>query len=174
MCAKSRSKMAPTLLFMCEENDNSLILSRLSTRESSTLTFASVAASASLVILTLMIEPGVRCCYAWLEWVGVVFAVLGIIFREATILLDRAEFCMLTSRFRGRLERTHRSELYWWVMPIRRIIVRFFLCLPVAAWVAFAFSTLFGAIVAVAAVGYSILSTYLQSDPECKNELSDE
>lgn len=120
---------------MCEESDDSLVLSRLSTRESSTLTFASVASSASLVVLTLTIERGAYHCL--LELFGMAFAILGIMYREATFFSDQKEYCMLTSRFRERLERAHQSKFQKGITLLRRFIVRLFLYLPIVAWVAF-------------------------------------
>lgn len=77
--------------------DDSLILGRLNARESSTLTIATVAASASLILLSLVIDRKLGTEYAWLYLVGIGFAILGIFYREVTFLsIDQAEYGLLT------------------------------------------------------------------------------
>ncbi len=73
------------------------ILTRSRTRESSTLTIATVASSASLLLIALYIQATVEAeinnhpnafdkYKQGVGWVGVLFAGLGIAYREATAL----------------------------------------------------------------------------------------
>jgi len=99
---------------------------KLHARENSTLVFATVAASASLLILTLLLQaPEPSKIPWWTKYVGVLFSILGPLYRGFTIFtVDRIDY--------GKTER----ETYppWATIP-RMIIVRFFLYVPIAAWI---------------------------------------
>ena len=128
-----------------------LILSRINTRESSTLTFATVGASASLVVLGLTIENSYPW---WIPYVGIAFALLGFVYREITIWsIDRTDYNQLS--FLGRTSKKRPAAL------LRGAIVHVFLLLPIVAWVAFAwdFNFVYASIVAVTvAVIFSVCS----------------
>ena len=76
-----------------------MIQARINTREASTLTIAAVAASASLVLLALAASPEssyAHTHHAWLRFAGFLFALLGILYRETTILtVDAADHARL-------------------------------------------------------------------------------
>lgn len=123
-----------------QENDSgpeSIIAGRINTRESSTLTFATVAASSSLVVLTLALQSNVVTSYPWLESVGIMFSILGFAYREATIWsLDRTEYELLKAgKLKPLFEREKKGGLRF-ASILRRSIVRLFLLLPFAAWLA--------------------------------------
>lgn len=71
------------------------VLARSRTRESSTLTIATVASSASLVLLALYIQAYIETCDScqyifllphsfWIIYFGMVFPTVGILYREVT------------------------------------------------------------------------------------------
>jgi hypothetical protein len=107
-------------------------LSRINTRESSTLTFATVAASVSLALLAL--EPIAKGSPtpSWvITMVGLLFAALGFIYREVTLeFTDWREYGKLSANLRKRIE-TQRQILPTFV---RRFSIRLFLLLPMIAW----------------------------------------
>lgn len=107
--------------------DEPMILSKINTRESSTLTFSTVAASASLVVMGLTVG---RNSPWWLPWVGVFFALLGFLYREITLQsTDRTDYKLLP--------KLYRSVREWKGFAfLRRSIVRLFLLLPIMAWMA--------------------------------------
>ncbi|MGD0176672.1 MAG: hypothetical protein ABSC50_07600 [Candidatus Bathyarchaeia archaeon] len=63
-----------------------LLVARISTRETSTLTVATVTSSASLVLLGLAGVPNPSAPHPWLRLGAFAFAMLGILYREITIL----------------------------------------------------------------------------------------
>jgi len=75
-----------------------MMLARINTRESSTLTFATVTASASLVLLGLVVSvpPKAANYHLWLRLGAYAFAMMGILYREATILtVDMRDYAKL-------------------------------------------------------------------------------
>jgi len=97
---------------------------RLYSRENSTLVFATVAASASLLILTFVLQNFVPPLFSWIANIGFVFSILGPLYREVTIFtIDLSDY-----------RRIGKTEYRWWEVIPRMIIVRFFLFLPIAAW----------------------------------------
>lgn len=76
-------------------DEASLLQSRISSREGSTLTVATVAASVSLVLLTLIVPESKATALTYhpgLRLAGCVFALLGMMYRETTIhTIDRLE-----------------------------------------------------------------------------------
>jgi hypothetical protein len=115
-----------------EEEDNPNILTRLAARESSTLGFAAVAASSSLIVLALTMQSKTSW---WLQDIGLLFAFLGILYREVTFFSsDLAEFEMLSKRVQNRLHNATNTKLQDSAKTLRRVTVRLFLWLPVMAW----------------------------------------
>lgn len=87
-------------------NDDSLILSKINTRESSTVAFATLAVSSSLVVLALLMQNQISKQYSWVEWIGLAFALIGVIYREISIfLIDRPEFGSLSFHTQALLKR---------------------------------------------------------------------
>lgn len=122
-----------------EADNDSLILSRINTREASTLGFVSVAASASLVVLALAVGPNFDTYpYAWLiKWIGLASGILGFAYREITIwTIDRAEHDMLSSGLGRRIDSERADKRGLLGAFFRRLIVRSFLFLPILAWIA--------------------------------------
>lgn len=109
------------------------IRNRINTREASTLTFSTVAASASLVTLSLSLN-NTRCVPLWngLLWAGLLFAILGIGYREITIFYeDMHDFEEIMED-----EEPHpirQSQI------VRAFLVRLFLAIPLFAWTYVAF-----------------------------------
>ncbi len=101
---------------------------RINARENSTLVFATVAASASLVVLAVVLQyPDLKILkiYPWVKHIGLMFSVLGPLYREVTIFtIDYLDYRKLPRR-NYPLKAT---------LP-RMIILRFFLFLPSVAWV---------------------------------------
>jgi hypothetical protein len=116
-----------------------MIQARINTRETSTLTIATVAASASLVLLALAANPESSFAYthhAWLRFAGFLFALLGIIYRELTILTaDAADY----SRLRELCPDlgSIRSGRFW-----RAFMLRALLLSTLAAWSNLLFNSL--------------------------------
>jgi hypothetical protein len=130
--------------------DEALILSKINTRESSTLTFSTVAASASLVVMGLAVG---RNSPWWLPWIGVFFALLGFLYREITLQsTDRTDYKLLPKLYRSVRERKGFAFL-------RRSIVRLFLLLPIVAWVALEWNLDFVLGVIIASVFSLAIST---------------
>ncbi len=121
---------------------DSIIQARLASRESSTLSFASLGASSSLVVLALTIERGLDTSYPWLKLVGILFAFLGVVYREATGRLDIAEPRLGNRRLRDELATVRKSAIQQLTTFIRRFAVRYFLNLPILAWLAFIYPLL--------------------------------
>jgi len=97
---------------------------RIHARENSTLVFATVAASASLLILTFVLQKFVPPQILWINSIGFIFSILGPLYREVTIFsIDRIDYRGIRKR-----------EYPWWATIPRMTIVRFFLFLPIAAW----------------------------------------
>jgi len=109
------------------EEEASIIQSRLNSREASTLTFSTVASSASLLLFGLAAQPNFPIAsYPLLFLVGILFPVLGFLYRELTIhTVDKNDYDRLPSQFR-----TNRT--IW--SSLRGYIVRFFLLSPIFAW----------------------------------------
>ena len=104
---------------------DALILDRINTRESSTLTFATVAASSSLVVLVLFIERGLQTAYPWLGWIGILFASLGVLYREVTIWsIDKNEYDLLSCYLRKIIEPERKTIWSQLAILIRRTTVR--------------------------------------------------
>jgi len=97
---------------------------RLYSRENSTLVFATVAASASLLILTFALQKSDRLPI-W-DWIGFIFSLLGPAYREVTILtIDFFDYKKIPEKDKYPFRTT---------LP-RMLIIRFFLYLPIAAWI---------------------------------------
>lgn len=107
---------------MAKEEKRRRTEARLNTRENSTLVFATVAESASLLILTFALQ-GPDLSPIW-HWIGFIFSLLGSGYREVTILtidfLDHKEI---------------KDEYPLWAILPRMLLLRFFLYLPIAAWI---------------------------------------
>lgn len=118
------------------------VLTRVRTRESSTLVIATVTTSASLVFFALasdskFIDP---ILIPFIPWIAVFTAWLGIAYREVTILtIDQADYndihCMLKNEQRSL--RYHRARYFTFMCKkipysglARGIIFRIFLLLP--------------------------------------------
>jgi hypothetical protein len=107
------------------------IRNQVNTREASTLTFSTVAASASLVILSFAVS-GIQCLPILNRFllVGVVFALLGIIYREVTVFgEDFRDFKTLMPV--DPPHRPRRSQV------VRAFSIRLFLVIPLLAWGSF-------------------------------------
>jgi hypothetical protein len=105
---------------------------KLNTRESSTLVFSTVTASASLAILSILIEK--RTIPEPYFIIGAIFTLVGILYRELTILsIDRVEYGRLRQLegvLTGRtLPRPHPTTLF-----MRRFLVPFYLWIALDAW----------------------------------------
>jgi len=100
---------------------------RLHSRENSTLVFATVAASASLLILTFVLQNFIPPQVSWIAGFGFAFSILGPLYREVTIFtIDLSDY-----------RRIGRRDYQWWEVIPRMITIRFFLFLPIAAWFIF-------------------------------------
>jgi hypothetical protein len=104
-----------------------LVYSRLNTRENSTLTIATVASSASLVLIGLAKPTDSN--YPLLAAGGVLFPLIGLLYREVTILtVDHSDLDLLG------------QWVHWWSPPItaynylRRMLLRLLLTMPVLVW----------------------------------------
>jgi hypothetical protein len=122
-------------------------LGRLATRESSTLTFSTVGASSSLVVLALVIDRGLLLTYPWLAYIGLLFSMLGIIYREATVFsIDRAEYHALTDELWNMIE-SEREPIFGRCMALtRRVAIRFFLWIPIVAWLSWLWNIAFSCV----------------------------
>jgi hypothetical protein len=114
------------------------LLSELNTRENSTLALATLASSASLVLLGLVANPSATIGRGFLEKLGMLFPLLGILYREVTIFtIDRADYSDLRAilsdigfaRNKGKLKSTAKL--------VRRFIVRILLVLPLFIWLTY-------------------------------------
>lgn len=102
---------------------------RLHARENSTLILATVAASASLLILATVFDNSVSLQDSWISWIGLIFSMLGPLYREVTIFtIDLSDYRRIGER---------RREYRWLDVIPRMVIVRFFLFLPIVAWIIF-------------------------------------
>lgn len=129
---------------------SSLIIDRLHTRESSSLAFAAVAASSSLVVLALKMQVP---RYDWMNWVGLSFAVLGVFYREATMWsVDTIETQESYDSYPIELRKKRDVPLQQAATLFRRTTIRFFLLLPIVAWLAFISPTVEHCILPIATV----------------------
>lgn len=117
-----------------------MIQARIGTRESSTLTIATVAASASLVLLALSASPGSynsTTHHSWLRFGGFLFALLGILYRETTILtIDAQDHAMLNQISLPISDRRGRGHF------MRSFLLRALLISSLAAWSSLLFQAL--------------------------------
>lgn len=129
--------MAFLLLSPEDESElDSAFLTRISTRESSTLTFSTVAASASLGVLALTLGKGGQAPPFWLALIGMVFAGLGVLYRELTTgAVDRLEHKMHSAKLRRRIEGGREGLRAQAAALTRRSAIRLFLLLPIVAWI---------------------------------------
>ena len=107
-------------------------VSGLNTRENSTLGVATTAASASLVLFGLEnlspLQQGI------ISWAGLVFSILGIGYRELTILtIDTIQLRDLR-KFLGRKEPIWPNKWFWIFGQARRLMVRMLLFTPSLLW----------------------------------------
>lgn len=110
---------------MAQQDKILRIESKLQSRENSTLMFASIAASASLLVFALLWEKNdsLQVPY-WVSVFGFIFSILGPLYREITIFtIDNADYRRLRNW----------KYTFWETFP-RMVIVRVLLYLPIAAW----------------------------------------
>lgn len=106
------------------------LITRINTREASTLVFATVAMSASMVIFALVVQSNMPENLQWVKWIGLLFSVLGLIYREVTVLTsDRIDYEELDRRLIAPLPRPH-----WFWIIFRGATILFFLFIPIVAW----------------------------------------
>jgi len=100
---------------------------RVNARENSTLVFSTVVASASLVVLAVVLQDfnlNILKTQPWIKDVGLMFSLLGPLYREITIFtIDYLDY-----------KKMPKQNYPFWVTLPRMVIVRFFLFLPTVAW----------------------------------------
>ena len=105
------------------------LISQLSTRESSTLVVATVASSASLVLLGIGTGQEPLAHF----WAGFLFPVGGEIYRELTIFtIDRSDSLELANL--SQKESTFSHSKWSWTRHLRRFAIRLFLLGPSLLW----------------------------------------
>jgi hypothetical protein len=108
--------------------DANVVQSRLSTRETSTLAVATIAASASLIMLQLTVgESHQGASHPWLRLAGILLALFGFVYREMTIYSSDLEENALLRRLQADLPYDHQ----WWT---RAFLFRVFLLFSAASW----------------------------------------
>lgn len=119
-----------------DQNNQSLVtealISRINTRETSTLAFVAVTGSASLVFFALVLQPGFPNGpqWEWVKWIGLLFSLLGLAYREATVFTsDRIDY----QKLKDRLNEPLPEPPGFWIV-FRAAIILFFLFLPITAW----------------------------------------
>jgi len=115
------------------QNNNTVtteaLIARVNTREASTLVISTVAASISLAMLAIVFDK--TPLPAWVLCVGIMFSLLGITYREATIFLsDSIDYSELRKRLPNGLPVQSQKS----AIP-RATIFRLFLWLPIIAWI---------------------------------------
>jgi hypothetical protein len=120
----------------CDHKKFDYILARSRTRESSTLTIATVASSASLVLIALYIQAEVEDSEGKLEkykgliqGMGLLFPIIGILYREVTARTHKKDEDFLKEQalsWNDPLANTHDTR--------RTIILRILLLTPIPAW----------------------------------------
>jgi len=108
------------------DSEDQIKQDQINVRENSTLVFAAVAASASLVVLAIVLQTlpyqeiplSIRC-------IGFLFSLLGPLYREVTIFtIDMIDYGEIKDQ----------KEYPNWATLPRMIIVRYSLLLPIVAW----------------------------------------
>ena len=126
-------------------DEANLVMGRINTRETSTLTVATLAASVSLVLLALVVPlstPNARIYHLWLRLAGFLLALLGVLYRETTIhTVDQREYDLLKRLLRAPL----RENL---LRPnpgrnVRGILFRGLLLSACAVWIELLFDSFF-------------------------------
>ncbi len=107
------------------------LISEISTRESSTLVFSTVAASVSLALLVGILNADNYTVKPWFWWVGFLFSALGFVYRELTIHVSEIPSYKKLPCY---LRKDEASRIIKLGRFIRMMIVRAFLLLPVGAW----------------------------------------
>jgi hypothetical protein len=99
---------------------------KITARENSTLVFATVAASASLLVLAVVLQtPYGQGIPLSIRGIGFLFSLLGPLYRDVTVFtIDQIDYMDVQSPKKYPKHAT---------LP-RMIIVRYFLLLPVVAW----------------------------------------
>lgn len=146
---------------MSNPEKDSFFVSRIATRESSTLTFATVAASSSLVVLALVIDRKPQSVYPWVSVIGMLFSLLGTVYREATVWsIDNAEYEEISDELHNLIE-SRRQRIRSRIAALtRRVSVRFFLYVPFVAWLAW-FGNLESACVYLLLLAFLLFSVIL-------------
>lgn len=114
-----------------EQNNSTMtteaLIARVNTREASTLVISTVAASISLAVFALVFDKSPLP--AWLLYTGFMFSLSGILYREVTIWSsDNIDYAELKKRLL--LPKPSKKSVI-----SRATIFRFFLWLPVIAWI---------------------------------------
>jgi hypothetical protein len=106
------------------------IQDRISVRENSTLVFTTVVSSASLLILAIVLQtpPYQRIPFS-IRCIGFLFSLLAPLFREVTIFTyDLIDYGQLAN---------HQNPYPKYATLTRMVILRYFLFLPIVAWLTF-------------------------------------
>jgi len=123
-----------------EKMQTQWLISKLSTRENSTLVFSTVAASASLAILVLTLELPRLEWFSVAFWMGFLFSLVGFLYREATIFgIDIEEHKQLNTYLGISNENCEKNGTTW-LCFFRMIMIRLFLLVPVGNWILICFN----------------------------------
>ena len=110
------------------------MISELSSRENSTLVVSTLAASVSLSILAFVLQPNGSKVFDVAMIMGLLFAMIGFSYREATILgVDTKDYAKLNEyapSLRGEATRKRKAINF-----LRMFLIRFLLLIPVATWI---------------------------------------
>lgn len=109
-----------------------VLLAEISARENSTLVISTVAASASLAILAIVVQSG-DVSSPDLAGIALLFSIIGFLYREVTILSVEREDYIALNKHRESLKRSLSHTQKGFILA-RMYCVRFLLLMPVAAW----------------------------------------
>jgi len=118
---------------MTEDRLFNLLVARTQTRETSTLAITIIAASASLILLGFVCQVNEEQRTP-LVIIGILYPILGIIFREYTYgTVQSRDYDRIIRYFRG--DEVNDVRIGYATWPRRVIFYLLFAVLPVAAWI---------------------------------------
>ena len=150
-------------------------LQRSRTRESSILTIATIASSASLVLFALLFQAQVQVesseggysdsldrYTSWIQIMGIMFAIVGILYRDVTALsIQRTDECFIRQKVKDCDLKSLRTSA-------RTAVLHILLLMPIWFWLIIIHPTLDGttvAITVIVGIYIWIVSSFEATDP---------
>ena len=120
-------------MYDTQDKDIEKLIAEINTREASTLVFSTVAASVSLALLAGILNVPDFRGESWFIWIGLLFSILGFLYREFTIhASDIPNYNKLRKLLGNKCEEENFAIKVGQFS--RMIVIRSFMLLPIGAW----------------------------------------